>query len=134
MDIKEVNRKTIDQFRAGGAIDGMHRELILLLTTVGARTGHRHTAPMMFIRDADHLLVVASNMGAPKHPDWYLNLAAHPEVTVEIGDEKYQALARALVGSDYERAWSMIKQSYSFFADHERTAGRTIPVVALERT
>ena len=134
MDIKQVNRTTIDQFRAGGAIDGMHRELILLLTTVGARTGRRHTAPMMFIRDADHLLVVASNMGAPKHPDWYLNLAAHPEVTVEIGDEKYQALARALVGSDYERAWSMIKQSYSFFADHERTAARTIPVVALERT
>jgi hypothetical protein len=90
MDIKEVNRKTIDQFRAGGAIDGMHRELILLLTTVGARTGHRHTAPMMFIRDADHLLVVASNMGAPKHPDWM----SHLSLTCRVRRSRWRSVTR----------------------------------------
>jgi deazaflavin-dependent oxidoreductase (nitroreductase family) len=87
MDIKETNRRVIEQFRAGGDIDGMQRDRLLLLTTLGARTGHRRTTPMMFHRDGERLLVIASNAGASKHPDWYLNLVANPRVTVEVGDE-----------------------------------------------
>ena len=71
MDIKEINKKTIEQFRAGGPIDGMHRERLVLLTTTGAKSGKTHTTPMMFVPDGDRLLVIASNMGAPKDPDWY---------------------------------------------------------------
>ena len=133
MDIKEINRKTIEQFRAGGEIPGMHRERLLLLTTTGARSGRQHIAPMMFVPDGDRLLVVASNMGAAKAPDWYTNLVADPTVQVEVGDESYPAVAAALTGEEYDRVWASIKESYSFFADHEKQAGRAIPVVALTR-
>ena len=70
MDIKETNKKVIEQFRAGGEIDGMRRDRLVLLTTVGAKSGQRRTTPMMFHRDRGRLLVVASNAGAPEHPDW----------------------------------------------------------------
>src|ERR1700712_4328981 len=103
----EINRKTIEQFRAGGDIDGMHRERLLLLTTVGSRTGRPHTAPMMFVRDGDRVLVIASNMGASKDPDWCSNLIANDEVTVEIGDRSYPAHAELLSGDDYRRSWAM---------------------------
>ena len=133
MDIKEVNRTTIEQFRAGGEIPGMHRERLVLLTTTGARSGRPHTTPMMFVQDGDRLLVIASNMGAPKPPDWYTNLVADPIVQVEVGDESYRAVATALTGDEYERLWASIKENYPFFADHEKQAGRAIPVVALAR-
>ena len=86
MDVREVNKRVVEQFRAGGPIEGMHRERLLLLTTTGRRTGEHRTTPMMFHRDGDRVLVIASNIGAPRHPDWYLNLVANPEVTVEVGD------------------------------------------------
>jgi len=134
MDMKEINRKTIEQFRAGGEIDGMHRERLLLLTTVGRKTGAPHTAPMMFVPDGDRVLVIASNMGALKEPDWCGNLSANNRVTVEIGSETYAAQADLLTGDDYARSWAMIKKRYPFFADHEKTAERRIPVVALTAT
>jgi deazaflavin-dependent oxidoreductase (nitroreductase family) len=133
MDAREINRQVIDQFRAGGEIQGMHRDRLVLLTTTGARTGQRRTTPMMFHRDGDRLLVVASNIGAPRHPDWYVNLAASPRVTVEVGDETYDAVAEPLAGEQRERAWAMLKENYPFFAEHEAKTERTIPVVALTR-
>ncbi len=133
MDIKEINRRVIEQFRAGGEIDGMHRDR-LLLTTTGAKSGLRRTTPMMFERDGDRVLVMASNAGATKAPDWYHNLVADPHVTVEIGDEAYQAVAVVTEGAERERLWSMITDNYAFFVEHQGKAGRDIPVVALERT
>jgi deazaflavin-dependent oxidoreductase (nitroreductase family) len=134
MDAKEINRRVIEQFRAGGEIEGMHRDRLLLLTTTGAKTRQQHTTPMMFVRDEDRLLVMASNAGAPKHPDWYRNLVANPQVTVEVGEDSFAAVATPAEGAERDRLWSMIKQNYSFFADHEATAGRTIPVVTLTRS
>jgi deazaflavin-dependent oxidoreductase (nitroreductase family) len=133
MDIADINRRVIERFRAGGEIEGMHRDRIVLLTTTGARTGQRRTTPMMFHRDGGRLLVVASNVGAPKHPDWYRNLVADPRVTVEVDDETYPAVATTLGGAERARAWSMLKESYPFFADHEASTERIIPVVALTR-
>lgn len=133
MDAKEINRKVVEQFRAGGEIEGMHRDRLLLLTTTGARTGREHTTPMMFVADGDRVLVLASNAGAPAHPDWYRNLVAHPDVAVEIGDERYAATATTLAGDERDRKWAEITQRFPFFADHEVKAGRTIPVVALTR-
>jgi deazaflavin-dependent oxidoreductase (nitroreductase family) len=133
MDIREVNRRVVEQFRAGGEIQGMHRERLVLITTVGARTGQTRTTPMMFHRDGDRLLVVASNVGASRHPDWYHNLVANPRVRVELADEAYEAVAAPLRGEERERVWAMLKQTYPFFADHEKSASRTIPVVALTR-
>ena len=134
MDIRETNRRVIAQFRAGGPVDGMQRDRLVLLTTTGRRSGEPRTTPMMFHRDGDRVLVIASNIGAPRHPDWYLNLEADPHVTVEIGDESYPALAVATEGADRERVRAEIKELYPFFADHEvKAAPRTIPVVALTR-
>jgi deazaflavin-dependent oxidoreductase (nitroreductase family) len=132
MDVSEINKRVIEQFRAGGEIDGMHRERLLLLTTTGARSGRPHTTPMMFHRGGDgRVLVIASNAGAPRDPDWYRNLVAHPEVRVEVGDHAYRATATALTGAGRDRAWAEIKAAYPFFADHEAKAGREIPVVEL---
>jgi deazaflavin-dependent oxidoreductase (nitroreductase family) len=133
VDIRETNKKVIEQFRAGGEIDGMRRDRLVLLTTVGAKSGQRRTTPMMFHRDGDRLLVIASNVGAPRHPDWYLNLVANPAVTVEVGDETYEAAAAPATGAERERLWSMLKQAYPFFADHEAGTERIIPVVILSR-
>lgn len=132
MDVREINKRVIAQYRAGAEIEGMHRDRLLLLTTTGRRSGAPHTTPMMFHRDDDRVLVIASNQGAPQHPEWYLNLATNPAVTVELGDETYSATAEPLRGEDYDRVWADIKRLYPFFADHEKQAGRTIPVVMLD--
>lgn len=133
MDLRDTNRRVIRQFRAGGEIEGMHRDRLVLLTTTGARTGKRRTTPMMFHRDGTRLLVVASNAGARRHPNWYRNVVADPRVTVEVGDETYEATATELTGEDRARTWAMLKERYPFFADHEAKVARTIPVVALVR-
>ncbi|HLI57427.1 MAG TPA: nitroreductase family deazaflavin-dependent oxidoreductase [Actinomycetota bacterium] len=133
MDYRETNRRVIEQFRAGGPIEGMHRDRLVLLTTTGARSGRRHTTPMMFDREGDRLFVIASAAGAPRHPDWYFNLVANPQVNVEIGDESYPAIATPLVGEDRERIWGLLKEKYPFFANHEQQVSRTIPVVELTR-
>ncbi len=135
MDIAEINRSVIEQFRTGGAIQGMQRDRLLLLTTTGRRSGAARTMPMMFHRSDGELVVIASNVGAARHPDWYLNLVADPRVTVEIGDESYPAVARPLTGADHDRLWAELVEAYPFFADHQSAAGdRTIPVVALCRS
>jgi len=133
MDVQAINRRVIEQFRAGGEIEGMHRERLLLLTTVGAKSGQRRTTPMMFHPDGDRLLVIASNIGAPKHPDWYLNLVKTPRVTVEVGDETYEAVATPAAGEERDRLWAMIKENYPFFAEHEQKTTREIPVVILAK-
>jgi deazaflavin-dependent oxidoreductase (nitroreductase family) len=133
MDMREINEQVIEQFRAGGPIDGMHRERLVLLTTTGARTGQQRTTPMMFHPDGDRLLVIASNSGAPRHPAWYLNLVANPRVTVEVGDVRYDAVASTAEGAERERLWGMLKQTYPFFAEHEQMVDREIPVVILTR-
>ena len=133
MDYREINRKVIEQFRAGGEIEGMHRDRLVLLTTTGARTGRPHTTPVMFQRDGDRLLVIASNNAAPTAPDWYRNLVRQPRVTVEVGEERHDAVATVLTGQDREQRWAELKEAYPFFSDHEQQAGREIPVVALTR-
>jgi deazaflavin-dependent oxidoreductase (nitroreductase family) len=133
MDIKEINRRVIEEFRAGGEVTGTHREGLLLLTTTGARSGLRRTTPMMFDKDGDRVVVMASNAGATKAPDWYHNPVADPHVTVEIGDETYESVAVVAEGADRARLWSMITDHFPFFIEHQEKAGREIPVVVLER-
>jgi deazaflavin-dependent oxidoreductase (nitroreductase family) len=133
MDIKQINARVIEQFRTGGPIEGMNRDRLLLLTTTGVRSGKARTTPMMFHRDGDRLLVIASNVGASTHPDWYLNLVADPRVVVEVGAEQFDATAVPLTGNERERMWTMLKENYPFFAEHEAKTSREIPVVALAR-
>lgn len=135
MDVRETNRRVIAQFRAGGEVEGMHRDRLLLLTTTGRTTGESRTTPMMYHRDGDRILVVASNIGAPRHPDWYLNLTADPRVTVEIDGREFEAEAQPLLGADYVRTWNELEKHYPFLAEHRAKAkaasGRVIPIVEL---
>ena len=134
MDMTDTNRRVIEQFRAGGEIDGMRREMLLLLTTTGARSGRPYTTPMMFHRSGDQIVVMASNAGARRAPDWYANLVAEASVRVEIGEVSYPAVARVLRGDERTRLWAEITAAHPFFVDHQAKAGRQIPVVALERS
>ena len=128
-DLLAHNRQLIEEFRTAG---GFPERPLLLLTTTGRRTGRERTSPMMFVRDDDRILVIASNAGAADHPQWYRNLVADPRVTVELPGRRLTARAEPLTGADYDRAWATIKQGFPFFADHEVKAGdRRIPVVAL---
>jgi len=131
-DMKAYNRKLIEEFRANGGPEPKDRQL-LLLTTTGARTGEPRTTPMMYIPDGDRLLVIPSNSGAPHHPDWYHNLVAHPDVTVEVADETYQARAVVPQGAERDRLFAEVSEKFPFFADHQAKISRTIPVVILER-
>ncbi len=129
-DIKAHNKKVIAEFRANGGTPG---RALLLLTTTGARTGRKRTTPMMFVPDGDRLLVMPSNAGAPKHPDWYHNLRAHPEVTVEVAGETYPATAIVTEGEERDRLFAEVASKYPFFNDHQAGIRRRIPVVALVR-
>ena len=131
-DMREHNRQLIAQYRADGGASMGDRPLVLL-TTLGRKTGMPRTTPMMFVREAERIFVVASNAGAPKDPQWYRNLIKDPSVTVELPGEEFKARATPLDGADYDRTWAMIKERYSFFADHDQRAGRRIPVVELIR-
>jgi len=129
--MRAYNRKLIEEFRANGRRLGERQ--LLVLTTTGARTGRPHSTPMMYVPDGDRVIVIASNAGAPKHPDWYRNLAAHPEVTVEVEGEEYAATAVPLEGAEYAQHWADITSRYSFFTEHQANVSRRIPLVALER-
>ncbi|MDF5755735.1 nitroreductase family deazaflavin-dependent oxidoreductase [Spongiactinospora sp. TRM90649] len=132
-DIKEINRRTIEEFRANGGAGPFADRPLLLLTTTGRRSGRAHTAPMMYLRDGDRLLVFASVMGAPRHPDWYHNLIADPSVTVEVGSDKYRARAVPTEGEERDRLFAAAVERHSFFAEHQAGTDRVIPVVALSR-
>lgn len=106
----------------------------MLLTTVGRKSGRPHTTPMVYTRDGDRLLVYASKAGAPKHPDWYLNLVAQPKVVVEVGADRYDALATPLEGEERDRKFAAQAARVAIFGEYqEKTGGRVIPVVALVR-
>ena len=134
-DQNAYNRQLIEEFRANRGKSGgpMEGRPLLLLTTTGAKSGKHHTTPMMYIRVDDQLLVIASNAGAPTHPDWYYNLVAHPEVTVEVGNEFFEAIAIVTEGQERQRLWTRVVELYPFFADHQAKVTRQIPVIVLKR-
>ena len=134
-DQNTYNRQLIEEFRAhrgktGGPMEGRP---LLLLTTTGAKSGQLRTTPMMYIPDGDRLLVIASNAGAPIHPDWYRNLVAYPEVTVEVGNEIFEAITIVTEGPERQRLWTRVVELYPFFADHQAKVTRQIPVIVLKR-
>jgi deazaflavin-dependent oxidoreductase (nitroreductase family) len=134
-DQNTYNRQLIEEFRANRGKSGgpMEGRPLLLLTTTGAKSGQLRTTPMMYIPDGDRLLVIASNAGAPVHPDWYRNLVAYPEVTVEVGNEIFEAIAIVTEGPERQRLWTRVVELYPFFADHQAKVTRQIPVIVLER-
>jgi len=129
------NRQTVEAFRANeGKVGGIWEgRPLLLLTTTGAKSGQHRTNPVMYLRDGDRLLVFASKGGAPTSPDWYHNLVVHPQVTVEVGNETYEATATVLSGQERDQFYAKQAQLYPQFAEYQARTTRRIPVIALER-
>ncbi|MFF0017745.1 nitroreductase/quinone reductase family protein [Streptomyces sp. NPDC005374] len=132
--IHDFNRQIIEEFRAnhgrvGGPFEGGR---LILLTTTGARTGTPHTTPVGYLPDGgDRILVIASAGGSPRHPDWYRNLVAHPQVTVESGVFTYEANAVALAGEERDQAFARAVEADRGWAAYQEKTDRAIPVVAL---
>jgi deazaflavin-dependent oxidoreductase (nitroreductase family) len=135
-EVGNWNDRIIEEFRAnqgrvGGQFDGAP---VLLLTTTGRRTGTARTAPVMYLADGERLLVFASKAGADSHPDWYHNLIANPDVTVEAGAATFPAKATVLQGEERDRWYAEQARRYPGFAGYQEKTDRVIPVVALIRS
>ncbi len=130
------NDSIIGQFRAnaGQMTSGPFAgRSLLLLTTRGAKTGEERTAPLVYTRDGDRFVIVASKGGAPTHPAWYHNLRADPVVTVELGPEKFRARATVTNDAERRRLYDRHAAKMPAFAEYEKKTTRKIPVVLLER-
>ena len=106
---------------------------VLLLTVKGRKTGKQRTTPLLYFRDDDNLLVVASKGGHPKHPEWYNNLVASPEVMVQIGHEKLPMRAATATEDEKSRLWPEIVRAYKSYGEYQRKTTRNIPVVILKK-
>jgi deazaflavin-dependent oxidoreductase (nitroreductase family) len=129
------NQALIDEFRNdGGKVTGMFAGApLVLITTTGAKSGRRRTTPIVYTTDGDRMVIIASKGGAPTSPDWYHNLVAHPEVTVELPNETFEARARVAEGPERERLWRAQADLMPNFDEYQKATTREIPVVVLER-
>ena len=115
--------------------DGNGNFPCLLLTTTGRNSGHARTTPLIYGRDSDNFIVIGSQGGRPKHPNWYLNLRADPRVTVQVKDDVFEAKARTANPEERARLWPIMAEIYPPYNDYQEKAGdgREIPVVVLTR-
>jgi deazaflavin-dependent oxidoreductase (nitroreductase family) len=129
------NTSVIAEFRkkhgkVGGNFEGAP---LLLIHSTGKRTGKVHVNPVMYLKDGDCYLIFASKGGADTHPDWYLNLMAHPDAKIEVGDEKIDVRAEDIKGSEHDALYARQARLYPGLAEYQRNTKRIIPVVALRR-
>jgi deazaflavin-dependent oxidoreductase (nitroreductase family) len=134
-DPNDYNRQLIETFRVtrdttGTPLDGRS---LLLLTTTGARTGLPRTIPLTAIHAGDRLLIVASNGGAQTDPAWYHNLLTHPDVTVEVGPETFEATASVVEGPERPVLWAKVVELFPFYGDYQAKVARVIPLIELVR-
>lgn len=135
-EVDDWNTKIIEEFRAnGGKVGGQFEGApMLIMHTTGAKSGKERVIPVMYQVVGDHFAVFASKAGAPSHPDWYHNLVAHPDITVEVGSDTVAVSARVTKGDERQEIWTRQKKDYPQFAGYEEATTREIPVVLLERT
>lgn len=134
-DAQDFNASIIAEFRqnagkVGGPFDGAP---MVLLTTTGAKSGQARTTPLVYFAEGERRVIFASKAGAPTNPDWFHNIKANPEVTVEIGTETYQATAREIVGAERDRIYAAQSLLMPGFAEYQANTTRLIPVVELVR-
>ena len=129
----ERNQRIIDEFRAnGGKVGGSFEgKSLLLLHTKGAKSQQERVNPVACIKDGDRLAIIASKGGAPTNPDWYYNVVANPQVTVEVGTEKFQARASIAVEPERTRLYNQMVEVMPGFDDYRRKTTRVIPVIVL---
>ena len=131
----ERNMGIINEFRANAGKVGGHFEgrSLLLLHTIGAKSGEERINPVACVRDGDCLVIIASKGGAPTNPDWYYNLLAHPLVTVETGTEKFRARATVATEPERSRLYNQMAAMMPGFAEYQQKTTRVIPVILLTR-
>ena len=116
----------------GGKLFGrMGKSPILLLNTVGRKTGRKRTSPLLYVMDGEDFVIIASKGGAAAHPAWYLNLRANPVATVEIGDREVQVEAEVADPEEKTRLWQKMVEMYPAYDDYQRKTGREIPLLIL---
>jgi deazaflavin-dependent oxidoreductase (nitroreductase family) len=134
-EVNEWNKKVIAEFRAnegkvGGPFEG---KTLLLLHTTGAKSQQERINPVACVKDGDRLAVIASKAGAPTHPDWYFNIVANPQVTVEVGTETFRAKATVAEEPERSRLYEKMVEVMPGFDEYRRKTTRVIPVIVLER-
>ncbi len=118
---------------SGGRIGGTFGKApVALLTTIGRKTGEPRVSPLLFLRDGDRVILVASRGGSDKHPMWYLNLRANPKVQVQIKDEVLALTARLATEDERARYWAKLTAMYPTFDDYQSWTDRVIPIVVCE--
>jgi len=117
--------------RLGHTIPGVPGKM-LLLDHVGAKSGTKRTSPLLYVRDGEDLVIVASKGGFPKHPAWYHNLLANPDTTVQVGPQHLPVHARVAKPAERERLWKLAVAGYHGYEDYKARTDREIPLVVLE--
>lgn len=118
--------------RSGGRIGGkMAGAPILLLDHVGRRSGRHRTNPLIYLRDGEQFVIVASKGGIDEHPAWYLNLMANPDTAIEVDGQKIRVLARKADAAEKDRLWPRLVEVYGSYAGYQARTDRDIPVVIL---
>jgi deazaflavin-dependent oxidoreductase (nitroreductase family) len=133
--LSDHDRQVIEEFRASGGNPGgqLTGAPVLLLTTTGAKSGQQRTSPLVYLSEGGQIYIFAGNRGAPTNPAWYHNLVAHPDVTVEVGAEKFEARAIVLDGAESERLGNIQIQKIPALAEVLAKMTRKVPAILLER-
>jgi deazaflavin-dependent oxidoreductase (nitroreductase family) len=136
-DPNDFNQKVVEEFRANdGVVGGPFQGLPLVLVHhTGAKSGTERVNPLAYQRlSDDSVAIFASKGGAPTSPDWFHNLVANPNTSIEIGTDRYDVTARVAEGAERQKIWDAQKEAFPNFAEYEVTAGgREIPVVVLDK-
>lgn len=132
---KSFNQQVIEEFRAnegkvGGPFAGAP---MVLLTTTGAKSGKERTTPLVYTSDGSRLIIIASAAGADTHPAWYHNLLANPNVTLEVGTERFPARASVPAEPERSRLYAQMASTMPGFNAYQEKTSRIIPVVTLDR-
>ena len=132
--LDEMNAKVIEEFRANEGKVGPPFEgaPVVLVHHKGAQSGQPRISPLVYSRDGDNYVIIASFAGAPKHPAWFHNLMAHPETQIEVGTETIAVRARRVEGGERQRLFNAQAEMMPVFHDYQAKTSREIPVVVLE--
>ena len=119
----------------GGEVGHLWREgsTILLLTTAGRKSGEKRTVPLIYAKDGDSYVIIASKGGAPDHPGWFKNIEKDPNVELQVKGDVFRARARPALGEERERLWRLANTVWRYYDDYAKKTPREIPVIVLER-
>ncbi len=134
-DMLDFNQQVITEFRENaGKVGGMFEGApMLLLTTIGSKTGQQRTTPLVYLADSDRYIIFASKGGAPEDPSWFNNIVANGDIAIEVGTEKFPVSAEITSGAERDELYARQESIMPGFTEYREKAGRVIPVVALTR-